>query len=160
MQSTTNPRVYAAGDNSATFGLPITPFATMEGHIVSANIVDGNIKKPDYGVRPTVVYSLPALAMVGITEEQARKENLDITVNYRSVPHWYAAKHLGERTYAFKVIIDKNTDLILGAHIIGPNAEETINVFAVAMQAGMKAENLKTIPFVFPSASSDIAKMV
>ena len=160
MQSTTNPRVYAAGDNSATFALPITPFATMEGHIVSANIVDGNIKKPDYGVCPTVVYTLPALAMVGITEEQAQKENLDITVNYRSVPHWYAAKHLGETTYAFKVIIDNKTDHILGAHIIGPNAEETINVFAVAMQVGMKAENLKTIPFVFPSASSDIAKMV
>jgi glutathione reductase (NADPH) len=48
----------------------------------------------------------------------------------------------------------------LGAHIVGPNAEETINVFAVAMQAKMKAKELKTIPFVFPSASSDIAKML
>ena len=160
MQSTTNPNVYAAGDNTATFGLPLTPFATMEGHIVAANILGGNNKKPDYGVRPTVIYTLPTLAMVGITEEQARSENLDIKVNYRSVPHWYAAKHLGETTYAFKVIIDNKTDLILGAHIIGPNAEETINVFAVAMHTQMKAIDLKTIPFVFPSASSDIAKMI
>ena len=160
MQSTTNPNVYAAGDNTATFGLPLTPFATMEGHIVSANIMDGNNKRPNYGVRPTVVYTLPALAMVGMTEDQAQKENLNITVNYRSVPHWYAAKHLGETTYAFKVIIDNKTDLILGAHIIGPNAEETINIFAVAMQANMKAQDLLIIPFVFPSASSDIAKMI
>lgn len=160
LQSTTNPRVYAAGDNTATDGLPITPFATMEGHIVAANILSGNKKKPDYGVRPTVVYTLPALAMVGMTEEQAKKEKLDIKVNYASVPHWYAAKHLGEKTYAYKVIIDKKSDLILGAHIIGPNAEETINVFAVAMQAKMKALELKIIPLTYPSASSDIAKMI
>jgi len=160
MQSISNSHVYAAGDNTATDGLPLTPFATMEGHIVAANILVGNKKKPDYGVRPTVVYTLPALAMVGMTEEQAQKKKLDITVNYASVPNWYAAKHLGEKTYAFKVIIDKKNDLILGAHIIGPNAEETINVFAVAMQAGMQAKDLKTIPFTFPSASSDIVKMV
>ncbi|HKL71648.1 MAG TPA: NAD(P)/FAD-dependent oxidoreductase [Marinilabiliaceae bacterium] len=160
MQSTSNPIVYAAGDNTATDGLPLTPFATMEGHVVSSNILNGNKKKPDYGVRPTVVYTLPALAMVGMTEEQAQKEKLDITVNYASVPNWYAAKHLGEKTYAYKVIIDNKTDLILGAHLIGPNAEETINVFAVAMQAGLQAKDLKTIPLVFPSASSDIAKMI
>lgn len=160
MQSTTNPNVYAAGDNTDTDGLPLTPFATMEGHIVAANIMSESKKKPDYGVRPTVVYTLPALAMVGMTEEHAKEQKLDITVNYASVPHWYAAKHLGEETYAYKVIIDKRSNLVLGAHIIGPNAEETINVFAVAMQAKMKAQDLKTIPFVFPSASSDIAKMV
>ena len=160
MQSTTNPRVYAAGDNSATHGLPLTPFATMEAHIAVSNILEGNNKKPDYDVRPTVVYTLPSLAMVGMTEEEAKKENLNIKVNYASVPNWFVSSHLGEKTYAFKVIIDKDTDLILGAHLIGPNAEETINVFAVAMQAGMKAIELKTFPFVFPSAASDIVKMV
>lgn len=160
MQSVTNSKVYAAGDNTATDGLPITPFATMEGHIVAGNILNGNKKKPDYGVRPTAVYTLPTLAMVGMTEEQAKEKNLDVKVNYASVPHWYAAKHLGEITYAFKVIIDEKSDLILGAHIIGPNAEETINVFAVAMQAKMKALDLKIIPLTYPSASSDIAKMV
>ena len=160
MQSTTNPIVYAAGDNTDTEGLPLTPFATMEGHIVAANILNGNHKKPDYSVKPTAVFTLPTLAMVGLTEKQTKEKKLDVEVNYASVPQWYAAKHLGEKTYAYKVIIDKNSDLILGAHIIGPNAEETINVFAVAMQARMKAKDLKTIPLTFPSASSDIAKML
>ena len=90
----------------------------------------------------------------------SKEKEIDIRVNYASVPHWYAAKHLGQKTYAYKVIIDNKSDLILGAHIIGPNAEETINVFAVAMQAEMQAEDMKTIPFTFPSASSDIAKMI
>ena len=160
MQSTTNPIVYAAGDNTDTDGLPLTPFATMQGHVVAANILNGNKKKPDYSVRPTAVYTLPTLAMVGMTEEQTKEKKLDVIINYASVPQWYAAKHLGEKTYAYKVIIDKKSDLILGAHITGPNAEETINVFAVAMQAKMKAEELKIIPLTFPSASSDIAKMI
>ncbi len=160
MQSITNADVYAAGDNTDTEGLPLTPFATMEGHIVAANILNGNHKKPDYSVMPTAVFTLPTLAMVGLTEEQAREENLDIKVNYTSVPDWYAAKHLGEKTYAYKVIIDKKSDLVLGAHIIGPNAEETINGFAIAMKTGMKAMDIEKIPFAFPSASSDIAKML
>ena len=160
MQSVSNSLIYAAGDNTATDGLPLTPFATMEGHVAAANILNGNEKKPDYGVRPTAVYTLPTLAMVGMTEQEAREGKLNIKVNYASVPDWYAAKHLGEKTYAYKVIIDKDSDHILGAHIIGPNAEETINVFAVAIQTGLKAKELKTILFAFPSASSDIAKMV
>ena len=160
MQSISNPNVYAAGDNTATKGLPLTPFASMEAHVVTRNILKGNKQKPNYRVRPTAVYTLPTLAMVGITEEVAKEKKLNIKVNYKSVPEWYVAKHLGEKTYAFKVIIDKDNGLILGAHIIGPNAEESINVFAVAMQAGMKAKDLKGIPFAFPSASYDVAKMV
>lgn len=160
LQSTSNSHVFAAGDNTDTVGLPLTPFATKEGHTVVNNILSDNKIKPDYCVRPTVVYTLPALAMVGMTEEQAKASDMDIEVNYASVPDWYAAKHLGQETYAYKVIIDKNNNHILGAHIVGPNAEETINVFAVAMQAGMKANELLKIPFAFPSASSDISKML
>lgn len=160
MQSISNPIVYAAGDNTATEGLPLTPFASMEAHVVTRNILKGNKQKPDYSVRPTAVYTLPTLAMVGMTEEEALKKKFNIKVNYKSVPEWYVAKHLGAKIYAFKVIIDKESNIILGAHIVGPNAEETINVFAVAMQAGMKAKDLKGIPFAFPSASYDVAKMV
>ena len=58
------------------------------------------------------------------------------------------------------MIIDKDSDLILGAHIIGPNSEESINLFAVAMKAGMKAKDLKAIPLAFPSVSSDIGRMI
>ncbi len=160
MQSVSNKHVYAAGDNTATDGLPLTPFASMEAYIVIKNILNGNKKKPDYSVRPTAVYTLPTLAMVGMTEEEARKRKLNIKVNYQSVPDWFTAKHLGVKTYAYKVILDKDSDLILGAHIIGPNSEDTINLFAVAMKAGMTTKELKTIPLAFPSASSDIGRMI
>ena len=160
MQSISNPHVYAAGDNTDTSGLPLTPFANMEGHVVALNIIEGNKKKPEYDVRPTVVYTVPSLATVGMTEEEAKEKKLPIRVNYKSVPDWYNAKYRGESTYAYKVIINNETDLILGAHLIGPNAEETINLFALAIKAGMKAIDLKSIPFTFPSDGSDLAKML
>lgn len=160
MQSISNPNIYAAGDNTATDGLPLTPFATMEGHIVASNILNGNNKKPDYKVRPTVVFTLPSLATVGMTESEAREKGVNIKVNYKSDPEMYNAKHRGEKIYAYKVIIDQESDLILGAHIIGPNAEETINLFAMAMKSDMKASDMKIIPFTFPSASSDLGHML
>lgn len=160
MQSVSNPHVYAAGDNTDTGGLPLTPFANMEGHVVATNIIEGNKKQPEYDVRPTVVFTVPSLATVGITEKEAKEKKLLIRVNYKSVPDWYNAKYRGETTYAYKVIINKETDLILGAHLIGPNAEETINIFTLAIKAGMKAIDLKSIPFTFPSDGSDLAKML
>lgn len=160
LQSVSNKHIYAAGDNTDSEGLPLTPFASMEGHIVASNIMEGNHKKPDYSVRPTVIFTLPPLSMVGLTEKQAVEKKLNIRCNFESVPHWYSAKHRGEDTYAYKVIIDNDTDLILGAHIIGPNADESINIFALAIKTGMKSNDLKKMPFIFPSSSSDITKML
>lgn len=160
MQSVSNPTIYAAGDNTATEGLPLTPFANMEGHIVASNILEGNQKKPDYSIMPTVIFTLPPLAMIGLTEKQAREKQLNFSISYDSVPEWYSAKHRGEKTYAYKVIIENESNLILGAHIIGPEADETINLFALAMRAEMKAQELKMMPFIFPSSSSDIPHML
>jgi len=160
MQSVSNPRIYGAGDNTATKGLPLTPFANMEGHIVASNILEGNNKKPDYSIMPTVIFTLPPLAMVGITEKQANKEKLNYRISYDFVPEWYSAKHRGEKTYAYKVIIEKESDFILGAHLIGPEADETINLFALAMKTKMKAQELKLMPFIFPSSSSDVPHML
>lgn len=160
MQSVSNSHVYAAGDNTATDGLPLTPFASMEAYAVIQNILKGNIKKSDFSIRPTAVFTLPTLAMVGMTEEEAREKKLNVRVNYKSVPNWFTAKHLGVKTYAFKVIIDNDSDLILGAHIIGPNSEETINLFVVAMKAQMTTKEIKSIPLVFPTASTDIGRMI
>lgn len=159
MQSISNKHIYAAGDNTATTGLPLTPFASMEGHIVASNILEGNHKKPDYSVMPTVIFTVPPLAQVGLTEKQANEKKLNFRCNFESVPEWFSTKHRGEKTYAYKVIIDNESDLILGAHILGPNADESINIFAMAIKTGMKAQDLKKMPFIFPSSSSDITKM-
>ncbi len=62
LQSVSNPHVYAAGDAADTLGLPLTPVAVMEGHIVGSNILRGNTKTPEYTEMPTVIFTIPAMA--------------------------------------------------------------------------------------------------
>lgn len=160
LQSTSNPNIYAAGDAAATDGIPLTPVAVMEGHIVASNILKGNEKKPDYTGIPTVVFTLPVMAAVGLSEDQATQKGLDFKVNKNNVPDWFTAKRVNENTYAFKTLIDKKTGKILGAHLIGPHAEEVINLFAMAIKAGLTSKDIKTMILTYPSASSDIVYMV
>ena len=160
LQSTSNPNVYAAGDAANSKGLPLTPVAVMEGHIVASNIINGNTKKVDYPPMPSVVFTLPTLAAVGLTEAEARAQKIEYQVNYNKVGNWFNAERLNIREYAFKTIIDKEDRTILGAHLIGPNAEETINLFAMAIKTKMKINELRTMIFTYPTMSSDIPHML
>lgn len=159
LQSTSNPNIYAAGD-AADIGIPLTPVAVMEGHIVASNILKGNKKKPDYRGIPTVVFTLPTMAAVGLSEEQATEKGFDYKINKNSVSGWFTAKRVNEKTYAYKTLVDKKTGEILGAHLIGPHAEEVINLFAVAIKSGFTSRDIKTMILTYPSASSDIVYMV
>ncbi|AVR44205.1 NAD(P)/FAD-dependent oxidoreductase [Christiangramia fulva] len=160
LQNTTNKKIYAAGDSADTNGLPLTPIAVMEGHIVASNIIKGNKKEVNYPPTPSVVFTLPVLTGVGLTEEQARNKEVQYKVNYQSAENWFNAKRLNVKQYAFKTIIDKNTNSLLGAHIIGPNAEEIINIFAIAIKTGIKVAELKKMIYTYPTMASDIPHMV
>lgn len=160
LQSTSNPNVYAAGDAADSKGLPLTPVAVMEGHIVASNIIKGNKKKVSYPPMPSVVFTLPTMAAVGLTEAEAKTQKIECQVNYNEVGNWFNAERLNVKEYAFKTIIDKENQTILGAHLIGPNAEETINLFAMAIQTKMKINELRTMIFTYPTLSSDIPHML
>lgn len=160
LQSVSNPAVYSAGDAAASPGPPLTPVGTMEGHVVASNILKGNNRTPDYDAIPTVVFALPHLARVGMLEHEARDADLDFEVKHGDSAGWYTSKRIGEKFSGYKTLVEKDTDRILGAHLLGPNAEEVINVFAVAMKSGMKASELRRTVFAYPTASSDIPYMV
>src|ERR1700733_14447943 len=75
LQSVSIPAVYAAGDAAASGGSPLAPVASYEGLIVAANLFKGNHQKPNYLGVPSVVFSIPPLAAVGLGEGQAREQN-------------------------------------------------------------------------------------
>ncbi len=60
----------------------------------------------------------------------------------------------------FKVLVEEGTDHILGAHLLGLHAEEVINLFAIAIRTGLRATDLKKVPYAYPSSSSDISYML
>ena len=160
LQSVSNEYVYSAGDVSDSGGLPLTPFASKEAEIVTANILKGNHRKHNFKEMPSVVFTLPPLSAVGLTEKQAKEKGLNFRVNFKDASESFHAKSINEPQFAFKIIIDNKTEKILGAHLIGPHAEETINLFAMAIYAGLTADDIKKIIFVYPSEGDNIPDMM
>lgn len=160
LQSTSNPHIYSAGDAADSEGLPLTPIAVLEGYTVASNIIKNNSKEVNYPPMPTVVFTLPTIASVGYTETKAKELNYNIQVNYKEVGDWFNAKRLNIEEYSFKTIVDKDTQTILGAHLIGPNTEEVINLFAMAIKTKIKVNDIKKMIFSYPTLSSDISYML
>lgn len=159
LQSVSNPAVYAAGDAART-GLPLTPVATLEGNAVAANLTQGNHVKPDYTGTPSVVFTVPPLARVGLLEEEAHRRGLRFRVAGEDMSDWYSARRVGESCAAFKTLIEEGSGRILGAHLVGPEAAELINLFALAIRRGISAAELRQTLFAYPTAASDIGYML
>lgn len=159
LQNTGNPNVYACGDVS-DHSLPLTPLSGMEAHIVAKNIIHGNKLQIQTPIVPSVVFTLPNLATVGLNEEEAKRRYKDLRVNYKSVPNWYNAKRINASVYSYKILINNRNKEIVGAHILGPHAGETINLFSMAIQQKITIDEIKNIIFTYPSWGSDIKSMI
>ena len=160
LQSVSNPAVYAAGDAAASGGLPLAPVASYEGLVVAANLLKGNHQKPSYLGLPSVVFTVPPLAAVGLSEREAREQNLKFRVKMEMPSTWYSSRRVAETCSGYKVLVEESTDRILGAHILGSEAGEVINLFAVAIRSGMRATDLKHTLFAYPTSGSNLTRML
>jgi glutathione reductase (NADPH) len=160
LQSVSIPAVYAAGDAAASGGSPLAPVASYEGLTVAANLLKGNHQKPNYLGIPSVVFTVPPLAAVGLSEREAREEYLKFRVNKEVTSTWYSSRRVAETYSGYKVLVEESTDRILGAHILGSEAGEVINLFALAIRSGMRASDLKHMIFAYPTSGSNITRML
>ena len=159
LQSVSNPGVYAVGDCAATKYM-LAPVADEEGKTAARNILEGNIKTIDYSVVPSVVFTIPSIGSVGLTEEQAKQQALDFRVNQGMTTHWPSSKRIGEEHGTYKILIDNQTNEILGAHIARHNSCEAINVLALAMKHKITASELAEFMWAYPTITSDLKYMV
>ncbi|HEY7570557.1 MAG TPA: NAD(P)/FAD-dependent oxidoreductase [Nitrososphaeraceae archaeon] len=161
LQSVSNPAVYAAGDVAANMGLPLTPVASYDGAVVATNLIKGNTLKSNYTGLPSVVFTIPPLVSVGLQEEEAKDQRLRFKIKYNDTSGWASSRRVGETCAAFKVLIEEDTNRILGAHILGPHAEEIINIFSLAIRLGLTTKDLNDpIIYTYPTNSSDILYML
>lgn len=159
MQSVSNPAVYAAGD-AADLGPPLTPVSSHDAKVVAANLLDGNHRKPDYRGVPSVAFTLPPIAAVGMSEQQAEESGLRYRVKSELTPTWFTARRMAEPIYGYKTLVEEETSRILGAHLVGPHVDETINIFGLAIRHGLTADDLKSTMFAYPTGASDIGYML
>lgn len=160
LQSVSNPSVYAAGDAVASGGFPLTPVAGMQGGIVARNLLEGNHHMPNYTGIPSVVFTTPPLARVGLTEEAARAEGLRFTMHHEDTTGWYSSRRVALRHTGFKTLVEDGTERVLGAHLLGLHAEEVINLFALAIRTGTPANVLKEMVYAYPTSASDLSSML
>lgn len=159
LQSVSNPSVYAAGD-AAQMGPPLTPVSSHDAKVVASNLLKGNHQKPNNQGVPSVAFTIPPIAGVGLTEIKAREKGIKFRLQSQKTPTWFTARQQAESVYGFKVLIDEETDLILGAHLVGPHVDEVINIFGLAIRHGLTAEALKSTMFAYPTGASDISFML
>jgi glutathione reductase (NADPH) len=159
LQSVSNAIVYACGDAAAQ-GPPLTPVSSHDGKIVAANILEGNRHRPDYRGVPSVAFTLPPIAAVGLSEAEARKQAPKLRVNSAKVSDWYTARRAGESVYGYKTLVEAESGRILGAHLVGPHADEVINLFGLAIRHNLTVGALKATMFAYPTAASDIGYML
>ncbi|MCR4263640.1 MAG: NAD(P)/FAD-dependent oxidoreductase [Candidatus Roizmanbacteria bacterium] len=160
LQSVSNPRVTAAGDAADT-GPLLTPVVVREGEIAAYNVLHKTKQRiPDYTFVPSVVCTIPPLAKAGYTEDEARAKGLDFDVLYQKTNQWFHSILVNEKFSAYKLLVQKKSGKILGAHVLGWQADAMINFFAFVMQHKMTIEDIKKPLYACPTAPGRVEHMV
>ncbi len=160
LRSASNPAVWAAGDSADTAGMPLTPVAVAEAKVAASNMIKGATATPEYTGIPTAVFTIPELVRVGMLESEAREHGIDLAVRYSDTSGWYSNYRIGEATAAAKVLIDRATDQIVGAHLLGPEYAELVNTLGLAIKLGLTTRQLKSATAAYPTVGSDLGSML
>ena len=154
---TSVPSIYAVGDVVARIDL--TPVALAEGTIVARNLFGGGDLRADYRDVPSAVFSTPPIGTVGLDEEEARAEHPEIDV-YRSVfKPLKATMTGGAGKTLMKIIVDRATDRVLGVHMVGADAAEIVQGFAVALKCNATKKQLDATIGIHPTAAEELVTM-
>jgi len=154
---TSKGHIYAIGD--CVQGIQLSPVSDLEARTAARNIVEPESEAADIDTLPSVVFSYPQLAAVGMDEERARSER-SVRIEQGTGGGWPNYQRLNETHVGYKVLIDKDTDTLLGAHLVGPYAGELINLFALAIKKEITLGELKELPWAYPTYSADIKYML
>jgi len=154
--------VFAIGDVIAG---PMLAHKAEEEGTAAVEMMAGHAGHVSYGIIPSVVYTWPELASVGLSEEDAAQQGLQVAIGSCPFQANARARCLGETAGSVKIIADAKTDRIVGVHILGPRASDLIAEVAVAMEFGASAEDIArsvhahpTLPEAVKEAALAVAK--
>jgi dihydrolipoamide dehydrogenase len=147
-------RVYAAGDSVG--GINITPVAAYEAKVAVRNAFKGNHEKVDYSIVPHSVFTHPPIASVGLTEEAVKDKGIDYDAHRVPFSHNGTAIILGEEEGYAKILTEKESGRIVGAHIVGAHADEMIHEMVIAMMGKLTLQDLSKVIQVHPTMSEGL----
>lgn len=154
---TAEPSIYALGD--VIGGIELTPVALAEGMALAHNLFGEGGRRVDYDNIATAVFSQPNIATVGLTEAEANEKYANVDVYKSDFKHMkHTLSGLPERTL-MKLIVDRDTDKVLGCHMVGSDAGEIIQGLAVAIRAGATKAIFDTTIGIHPTAAEEFVTM-
>ncbi len=155
---TAEDHIYAVGD--CTDRINLTPVAINEGRAFADTHFGGMSRQMSYENIPTAVFSTPEAATVGLTEAEARAKYGDAIKVYRSKfrPMYYTLPDKQDKTL-MKLIVDANTDKVVGAHMVGDSAAEIIQGVAIAVKMGATKANFDATVGIHPSSAEEFVTM-
>ena len=154
---TSEPNIFALGD--VTDRLQLTPVAIEEAMCFASTQFLGQKKVMDYDNVATAVFCQPNVGTVGMTEDEAREAGHELDI-YRSV--FRAMKHTlsgSDERSMMKIIVDRNTDRVLGVHMVGPEAGEIIQGVAIAMKIGVTKAQFDATVGIHPTTAEEFVTM-
>ena len=149
--------IYAVGD--VTDRVALTPVAIREGHAFADTVFGGKSIAVDHTDIPTAVFSEPEVGVIGLTEAQARRDFARVDIyktSFRPMKATLAARNT--RSF-FKLIVDGETDRVLGCHIVGPDAGEIIQVVGIAIKMHATKADFDAVMAVHPTAAEELVTM-
>ena len=153
----TADNIYAVGD--VTNRVNLTPVAIREGHAFADHVFGGSQEKVDHTRIPTAVFSQPEIGTVGLTEEQARKAHTSVDIyktSFRPMKHTLSGR---DERMMMKLVVDGETDRVLGCHICGEGAGEMAQLLGISIRAGAKKADFDATMAVHPTASEELVTM-
>ncbi|MCA9981732.1 MAG: glutathione-disulfide reductase, partial [Anaerolineales bacterium] len=154
---TSQPHIYAIGD--VTNRKNLTPVATAEGMIIARRLFNDQDTNISYDNIPTAIFSQPPIGTVGLSEAEARAQYTNVTVyrtRFRPMKNTLSGR--AERTL-MKLIVNADTDQVVGVHMLGPDAGEIIQGFAVALKAGATKAVFDSTIGIHPTAAEEFVTM-
>lgn len=154
---TSVPSIYAIGD--VTDRVNLTPVALAEGMVLAKRFYNREETNVDYSNIPTCVFSQPNIGTVGLTEEEAREKYNAIDIYKSSFkPMKLSLSNSEEKTF-MKLIVDKESDRIVGVHMLGPDAGEIIQGIGIAIKAGATKKVFDSTIGIHPTAAEEFVTM-
>ncbi len=155
--STSVPGIYAVGD--VIDRVALTPVALAEGEALSRRLFNAGPKPVNYDLVPSAVFSLPAVATVGLTESEAAARYADIDVYVTRFTHLKHTLTGNAGKIFMKLIAERASGRVIGLHMLGDDAAEIIQGFAVAMQAGATKSDFDATIGIHPSAAEEFVTL-
>ncbi|MGB7440720.1 MAG: glutathione-disulfide reductase [Coleofasciculaceae cyanobacterium] len=155
---TSQKHIFAVGD--CTDRMNLTPVAINEGRAFADTQFGGKDRTMSYENIPTAIFSTPEAATVGLTETEAREQLGDAVKTYRARfrPMYHTLSGRDEKT-TVKLVVDQNSDKVLGAHMVGDYAAEIIQGIAIALKMGAKKQDFDATVGIHPSTAEEFVTM-